>query len=149
MRHTTLQDLLYVCDHMRAEERDQQVLTFRRPYVPAETARFCWTLPGPKFTLIGQGLPAVVGGAAYEGGGMWELWLVSTPKSWEFHAKSATKACKWLVEAVFEQGARRVITYELESRVSAMDWLERSLGMHRSECVVNERPGLIRFSREA
>ena len=132
MRHTNLQDLLYLCDHLREEEKDQYVIAHKKPFNAKEFANHCWTVPGPKFTVLRYGdIPCAAGGVAYLGPGTFGLWIVSTPQSWDFQAKSVTKAAKWLADAAFEQGARKVITYELENRVSAMNWLERSLGMKR------------------
>lgn len=132
MGYTSLQHLLYLCDHIREEEKDQYVMTYKKPFNAKEFANHCWTVPGPKFTVFREAdIPCAAGGVAYLGSGTFGLWIASTPQSWEFQAKSVTKAAKWLVDAAFEQGARKVITYELESRAAAMDWLERSLGMKR------------------
>lgn len=135
MRQTSLQDLLYLCDHLREEEKDQYVVSFKKPFNAKSFANHCWTVPGPKFTVLGDEKPQCAGGVAYLGSGTFCLWIVSTRQSWEKYAKSVTKAAKWLVDAVFEQGGRRIITYELESRISAMNWLERSLGMMRESSI--------------
>src|ERR1700755_86377 len=108
MEKSTLQHLLYLADHMRYEERAQYEKTFAKPYNAKECAMFCWKLPGPKFTVIDH-VPLAAGGCAYEGAGTFELWMVGSSEGWDRKWRSLTKAARWLIDAVFEAGGRKVI----------------------------------------
>lgn len=121
----------YVCDHMRPDEIDQYE-AFYGPFSPDVAAQGFINTAGMKFTVIGpDGMPAACGGYHEVARGVWQSWMAGTPEGWEKCWRSITKASLWVMDGLFEMGARRLQTNALASRTRAIDWYEKSLRLER------------------
>jgi len=132
--------LLYLAENARPDEIEQYVkLTGLDVYDPRALASYFWNERGPKFTLIGRdGMPAIAGGYINVDEGVWQSFLVGTLKGWETDWRSITKAALWMIEAMFEVGAKRLETYVLSSRTKAIEWYERSLKLSLDDSYQND-----------
>ena len=126
-------DLIWLCDRMRPDEIEQYLaLTFAEKWDPEVAARGFMNTGGMKFTVLqNDGLPAAAGGYEEVQPGVWQSWMVGTPEGWAEQWRSLTKATRWLMDGLIEQGARRLQTTALASRECAIEWYERSLRMTR------------------
>lgn len=125
--------LQYLCERMRPDEIEQYVaLTGAREYDAEVAARGFMNISGLKFTVLGADcLPVAAGGYEEVSPGVWNSWMVGSMDGWGTSWRSMTKAARWLMDGLFEMGARRLQTQALASRVQAIDWYERSLGLVR------------------
>lgn len=125
--------LQYLCERMRPDEVEQYLaLTAAETYDPDTAARGFMNMPGFKFTLLdSEGLPAAAGGYEEILPGIWQSWMVGTCEGWAGNWRAMTKACRWAMDGLFEQGARRLQTSALASRTKAIEWYERGLGLER------------------
>lgn len=57
--------------------------------------------------------------------------MVGTIDGWTLHWRSIITAKRWLMDGLFEMGARRLQTNALASRAEALAWYGRSLGLVR------------------
>lgn len=123
--------LQYLCERMRPDEIEQYLaLTFAKAYDADVAAAGLIAITGLKFTVLGSdGLPVAAGGYSEVQPGVWESWMVGSMDGWATHWRSMTKAARWLMDGLFEMGARRLQTHALASRTRAIDWYERSLGL--------------------
>ncbi|MGH8173939.1 MAG: hypothetical protein ACREPX_12420, partial [Rhodanobacteraceae bacterium] len=108
-------------------------LTGASKFDPEVAAVAFMRTPGHKFTILGpDNLPCAAGG--YEETampGVWQSWMVGSPEGWDTGWRSITKGCRWLMDALFDMGARRLQTNALASRTKAIEWYERGLGLTR------------------
>ena len=74
-------------------------------------------------------MPAAAGGYHMTFEGVWQSWMVGTEDGWKNHWRSITKGCRWLADALFDQGARRLQTSALASRTEAIRWYIKGLKM--------------------
>lgn len=125
--------LQYLCERMRPDEIEQYLaLTGAKDYDPDVAARGFQNLNGLKFTVLGpDGLPVAAGGYEEVQPGVWNSWMVGSMEGWGTSWRSMTKATRWLMDGLFEMGARRLQTQALASRARAIEWYERSLGLQR------------------
>lgn len=125
--------LQYLCERMRPDEIEQYIaLTQHDTFNPDLVALTFMNMPGLKFTLIDDDcLPVCAGGYHEVLPGIWQSWMVGTMDGWEKHWRSITKGSRWLMDGLFQMGARRLQTTALASRAHALQWYERSLGMQR------------------
>lgn len=123
--------LVYLCERMRPDEIEQYIaLTHAKAYDPEVAAAGFIGTPGLKFTVLGKDLlPAASGGYSEIQPGVWQSWMVGSMEGWESEWRSMTKATRWLMDGLFEMGARRLQTNALASRVKAIEWYERALGL--------------------
>lgn len=125
--------LMYLCDRMRPDEIAQYIaLTGAKAYDADTAARGFMNTPGLKFTVLGpDGYPAASGGYEEVFPGVWQSWMVGSCDGWHTSWRSLTKGCRWLMDGLFEMGARRLQTSALASRTQAIEWYERGLGLVR------------------
>jgi hypothetical protein len=127
----TFEDLhaYIICTQMRPDEITQLLaFTGADSYDHEMAARAFINKPGPKFTLVDeQGQPVIVGGYSPVIDGVWQSWMAGTEAGWCKHWRAITKASRWLMDALFEAGARRLQTNALQSRREAIMWYERGL----------------------
>jgi hypothetical protein len=125
--------LHYLCARARDDERHQfAVLSDHEVYDPelawAEFAAL--TLRGPHFTALDDdNMPAAAGGYHLVRDGVWQSWMVGTDEGWDRHWRSITKGCRWLMDGLFDGGARRLQTSALASRGEAIHWYIEGLKM--------------------
>lgn len=126
--------LIYICERMREDEIAQYiVLSGHREYDPEFAAREFMNLPGHKFTIIGpDGYPAASGGYHEVFPGVWQSWMAGTQQGWDTNWRSLTKGCRWLMDCLFDHGARRLQTTALASRTKAIQWYIDGLKMRQS-----------------
>lgn len=131
--------LLYLCERMRPDEIEQYLaLTMGKEYHPDTAAIGFANTPGIKFTLLGpDGYPAASGGYEEVLPGVWQSWMVGSTEGWETSWRGLTKATRWLMDGLFELGARRLQTSALASRTRALEWYERGLLMQREGTLRN------------
>lgn len=125
--------LMYLCERMRPDEIEQyRALVDGREYDPETAARNFMLAGGHKFTVLGpDGFPAVAGGYEEVFPGVWQSWMAGTMAGWATSWRSITKASRWMMDGLFELGARRLQTNALASRAQTIEWYERSLGLVR------------------
>jgi hypothetical protein len=123
--------ITYLCEQMRPDEREQYVaLSFAAAYDPEIAAANLINLQGPRFAVLGaDGMPVCAGGFHEIQPGIWQSWMVGTMDGWSTHWRSMTKAARWLMQALFDNGARRLQTNALSSRTAACLWYTRSLNL--------------------
>lgn len=122
--------IVYLCANMRADEIVQYEALTGYKFDPEVAAAHMIALPGLKFTVVGpDSIPAAAGGYHEIIPGVWQSWMVGTEEGWRTSWRSITKATLWLIEGLLEQGARRLQTTALESRVQACEWYTRALGL--------------------
>lgn len=127
--------LRYLAQHARPDEIEQFLyFTERNVYLPDDMAQTCieWASQGPCFTVLGaDGMPAASGGYIWRGDGVWNSWMIGSMRGWENNWRALTKAVRWLIDAMFQVGAKRLETYVLPTRTRAIEWYERGLGLTR------------------
>ncbi len=125
--------LLYLCECMREEEREQYVaLTCAEQYDPDVAARGFINTAANGFAITAlcqDNTPAVAGGYEEILPGVWQSWMVGTERGWAEQWRSITKGSRWLADRLFQLGARRVQTVTLATRTQAIEWFERGLGL--------------------
>ena len=122
--------IVYLCGVMRPDEIEQYLaLTGADKYDPDVAARGFINTQGMKFTvLMNDNTPAAAGGFEEVIPGVWQSWMVGSEAGWAEQWRSLTKATRWLMDGLFEMGARRLQTTALASRAGAIDWYTRKKG---------------------
>jgi hypothetical protein len=116
-----------ICARMRQDEVEQYEALVGK-FNEEVAARGFINLPGVRFTLVDDnGIPIIVGGYYEIGTGVWQSWMAGSMEGWSSHWRSITKASRWLMERLFETGARRLQTIALADRTKTREWYERSL----------------------
>jgi len=125
--------LLYLCERMRPDEIEQYMAFYPAEKFDPEVAAIGFmNTPGMKFTLLGpDNLPACAGGYHEVLPGVWQSWMVGSCDGWKDGWRAITKASRWMMEGLFEMGARRLQTNALASRTKALEWYERGLKLKR------------------
>lgn len=132
---TTLTEMLLVAHSMPADEQEQYEAFTGLEYVAEDAAAKWYMLPGPKWTIYGDGTPIVVAGFVELRPGVWQDWLFSTPTAWTRHWRSVTKHCRRVMDGMLQGPAHRLQCISLASRVQAHRWyrtlrLEREATIH-------------------
>ena len=124
--------LQYLCEHAREDEKHQyMVLTNSETYDPDRAAYLFMGKQGPKFTALDdENLPAAAGGYEMIFDGVWASWMVGTKEGWDKHWRSITKGCRWIMDGLFDGGARRLQTMALANRKQAIQWYIDGLKMN-------------------
>ena len=132
----------YLCERMRADEIEQYLaLTGHAEYDPEFAAYQFMGLPGHKFTALdSDNMPAAAGGYHEIFPGVWNSWMCGTQAGWDQQWRSITKGCRWLMECIFDGGARRLQTSALAKRTQAIDWYVHGLKM--KPCGVHSAYGI-------
>lgn len=127
----THKHIIYICDRMREDEIAQYiVLSGHTKYDPEQAALEFMSLSGPKLTIVGpDGYPAASGGYHEVFPGVWQSWMCGTQQGWETSWRSLTKGTRWLMDSLFDRGARRLQTTALASRTKAIKWYIDGLKM--------------------
>jgi hypothetical protein len=120
-------DAVFLCPVMREDERAEYAA--RSGQFDAEVvAAGIIASPGWKFTLVGaDGMPIGCGGVEEIRPGVWQGWSISTPEAWATDWRRITKACRWVMDGLMAEGARRIQVSTLASRKATRQWYERSL----------------------
>lgn len=74
------------------------------------------------------GEPLIAGGYELVVPGVWQSWMVGTPRAWEHHWRDIHRATRSFIDQMLDSGARRLQTNALASRIEACAWYEK-LGM--------------------
>lgn len=134
----TFEDLhaYIICSQMRADEITQMLaFTGESEYDHEVAARAFINKQGPKFTLVDNDrTPIIVGGYSPVIPGVWQSWMAGTDEGWKLHWRAITKSSRWLMDALFETGARRLQTNALASRKEALQWYEKGLHLQYEGC---------------
>ncbi len=118
-----------ICHQMRDDEI-VQFEAFVGAFDPEVAARGFINTPGLRFTLLdNNGEPVMAGGVFETGSGKWQTWMMATKTGWSTHWRSITKACVWMIDELFSQGARRIQTIALADRIEAIRWYEHGCGL--------------------
>lgn len=127
--------LVLLTDQMRVSEQEQFLAVTGGdqfdPDTDAHALIGAWSRSAPYAVtaLRSDGTPAAAGGFEFIGNGVWQSWMVGNEAGWAEQWRAMTKASRWLMDRLFENGARRVQTNALTSRTDAIRWFQRSLGM--------------------
>lgn len=134
---TTLDDFAYIARRMREDEQDQWcALVGRAEYDADLCARGLAAINGPSFTLLSDGTPFCIGGFDPIRPGVYQTWMAGTLAGWVHHWRAITKNSRRLMDHLLANGAHRIQTIALASRVDAHEWYARGLqqsweGVHR------------------
>ena len=127
--------LVYLAERMREDEKAQFIAMTGLPAFDPDAAVH-WFMDaanrsqGYAVTVLqDDNLPACAGGFHPVSPGVWQAWMVGTTDGWAQQWRAMTKASRWLMAALFEQGAHRLQTSATTSREKAIEWFERSLDM--------------------
>ena len=125
-----LEDFAYVAKRMRADERAQFVAMSGLPEYDADVcARAGANTPGASYAYVDRaGYPVLLGGFEPLRPGVYEGWHMATADGWERYGAAFHRLSIRLMNDLFAQGAHRIQTCALESRVLAHAWYER-IGM--------------------
>lgn len=120
-----------LAERMRADEIAHWLaMSGATAYDPEVAARGFMATPGLAFVVIGgDGVPAAAGGFQEGLPGVWHGWMAGSAEGWATHWRAITKATRWLMGQLFEQGARRLCVDTIASRTDATDWYADALGM--------------------
>lgn len=149
-----VQDFVWLCERMRADERDQHQALNGAPvedYDPQIAARGMMVSQGPQFVLRGPGgFPIVVGGFQPAAVGVVQTWMIGTDEGWAQHWRAITKATRRCMSALFKTSPdiHRIQTMALAERTAAHDWYVRGLGMTRegvSRCFTADGRDVVHF----
>jgi hypothetical protein len=125
--------LHYLCARAREDERIQYAALSGHDEYDPDRAWYEFTglmQQGPHFTALDdENMPAAAGGYHCVFPGVWQSWMVGTQSGWDQQWRSITKGCRWLADALFDQGARRLQTSALASRTHAIEWYLKGLKM--------------------
>lgn len=125
--------LVLLADQMRVTEQQQFLAITGGERFDPDTAAHAvinsWARSAPYALTVlrADNTPAAAGGFELIGAGVWQSWMVGTEEGWNEQWRAMTKATCWLIDRLFENGARRVQTNALSSRTKAIEWFERSL----------------------
>jgi len=127
--------LIALAQVMRENEQAQYLaVTGATKYDPDTATQWLvntWAQSAPyALTVIGRDLlPAAAGGFHPVAPGVWQSWMVGSEEGWAEQWRAMTKATRWLMERLLETQAHRLQTSAITTRVKAIEWFERSLGM--------------------
>ena len=142
MTHLQPDHLVYLAINARPDEVEQYAQLEGVEYKPLQVASYIWNeLNGPRFAVLdATGTPVAAGGYfPVDTEGTWQSWMLGTSDGWRAHWRSITKATRFLVEGMLNEGfANRLETYVCAKRAGAIEWFERSLGMVHDEGYVDD-----------
>lgn len=119
----TLVDILQVCVNMQPSEREQFEASYGEPYDPYRFSAEVALMVGPKWLMCVGDEPIVVGGYQRLRPGVFQDWMVSTPKAWERPIWfGVTRHARRIMDAMLENGAHRLQCISLASRIEAHKW---------------------------
>ena len=117
----------YLCRNARADEVAQfEALTFA-PFDPEAAAVGFWRAGKWAVAVVHpDGTPAAAGGYEQVAPGVWQSWMVGTPRGWDELWLDIHRATRALTETLVASGlARRLQTNALASRTQAHAWYLR------------------------
>ncbi len=125
-----LEDFVYVAKRMRADERDQFIAMSGLPRYDADVcARAGANTPGASYAYVDRtGHPVLLGGFEPIRPGVFEGWHMATDDGWQKYGPLFHRLCIRLMNNLFANGAHRIQTCALTSRIQAHAWYER-IGM--------------------
>lgn len=127
--------LVALAGMMRENEQAQYLAILgTEKYDPDTAAQWLiniWAQSSPyALTVVGSdGLPAAAGGFHPVAPGVWQSWMVGSEQGWAEQWRAMTKSTRWLMDRVLDTHAHRVQTSAITTRVKAIEWFQRSLGM--------------------
>jgi hypothetical protein len=129
----TLRDLLFLCEHARADEIEQYEAIVAKEWNPEAVAADLYARSGISLCLFDKatGVPVMAGGWDMRIDGVWAGWMVGTDAGWATHWRSVTKATRRMMQLLLDRGERRLQIVALESREKTCEWYARGLKMER------------------
>lgn len=121
----TLIDALKVCFDMPQDEREQyEAFSLDgSKYDPEQAAVEFFARTGPKWTLCDGTDPIAIAGFDYLRNGVWQDWMVSTPKAWDKqHWFHTTRQVRRVMDSMLGEVAHRLQCISLRSRIHAHEW---------------------------
>ena len=125
----TLVDLLWVCNNLSEDERDQWRAFGGVPYDADNAAAMFYLRPGPKWTVLVGNEAVLVAGFDRVRDGVWQDWALTSPKAWEpGNWRPVTRLARKVMDWMLQNGAHRLQCVSLASRIQAHRWY-RPLGL--------------------
>jgi hypothetical protein len=119
----TIADFLVVCHNLCPDEIEQYEAFAGAPYDAGRVAALFSLHEGPRWVLVADGQPIVIGGFDEIRPGVWQDWLFSTPDAWsEAHWRKTTRGCKRMMDVMLRTVAHRLQCVSLASRTRAHEW---------------------------
>lgn len=121
--------ILILSERMREDERKQfEALAFRDFDVDVAANAFIGK-DGPKFCLVtDKGEPLCAGGFENIAPGVMQSWMLGSYEGWK-HWIDITRGSRWLMGILLSTGAHRLQGACLSTRIEALEWFKRGLGM--------------------
>lgn len=125
----TMSDIEFVTLNMRRDEIDQWCAnTGRADYDPWLCARTLAHQDGPQYALLDpDGRVFAVGGLVPQRPGVYQTWAAALEGSWDRYWQDITAHCRAIIDDALANGAQRVETVALASRVNAARWYRKGL----------------------
>lgn len=127
-------DLYAVALNLTEEEQRQFLAaTGFATYDPEECARITASYRGVEYVMVtADGSPVCAFGAYEVAAGVFQTWMLNTPKAFGEHAREVTRNVRKAMRAFLEiDGCRRLQTYSSTWRTEALEWYVQGLGMTR------------------
>lgn len=125
-----MMDFLKVCCRPQKDEVEQYKAMTGREWDVDAAAVELYDRGGEKFVLLDDDdEPIAVGGFENTVGGVWETWMLCVDGVWEQYGAELTQACNDTIQAMLDDGARRIQTTALLSRERACKWYVKGLRM--------------------
>jgi hypothetical protein len=119
----TIADFLVVCHNLCPDEIEQYEAFAGAPYDAGRVAALFSLREGPRWVLLADGKPIVIGGFDEIRSGVWQDWMFTTPDAWsEAHWRKVTRGCKRMMDVMLRTVAHRLQCVSLASRTAAHRW---------------------------
>lgn len=120
-RAPKLLDYVHVCMNLNPDEREQIEAFTGQPYDPEEVA---WSHAQRQMAwmLCEDEKPIAIAGFDMLRPGVWQDWMLSTPRAWDPNWRTTTKYVKRVMDTMLQQDAHRLQCISLASRIHAHKW---------------------------
>lgn len=126
-----LQDFAYLAARLPESEQAQWCAATGAAEFDADACARDFAKAGPlQWVLLGpDNLPLYACGGNEVAPGVLQTWALGSEAGWKAHGRAITKATRRLIDAMLEEGYRRVQTVAHADRRDAHVWYMRGLGM--------------------
>ena len=114
--------ILYVCQHLREDDRREILLSRWNDDLSELAESFC-IAPGSRFAVLREGIPVCAFGVAPALPGVGQAWLIGTDEIGSCGVEVA-HACKTVVRTLLDGYMHRIQAYSAGFHAQAHRWLE-------------------------
>lgn len=120
-------DLLRVCHRLPGDEKEQWEIFSGEKFDAEKVSAIYSLMDCPKWVIVAENEPIVVGGFTQIRPGVWQDWMFSTPEAWTLHWRPVTRIARRVMDGMLRTEAHRLQCVSLASRHQAHKWY-RPLG---------------------